>query len=218
MMTLGLETSEAWGGVALCRGGTLLGEAMLEGPLRHAEGLLPALERLLAECRVRRDEIELVSANRGPGSFTGLRIGLATAKGIGQALGIPVVGIDGTAVYRGRVEADLPAWVVIPCRLDLLYVRAFGRRKPTGETEVMKTSSFLDRLAGNRKEAWVVGSGAEPLRERLAAIPSLRVAPAEVNRPSPAWVARLGEETYTGDELYGLEPAYVDVAIREKRI
>ena len=213
MMTLGLETSEAWGGVALCQKQTGLGKVTLEEPLRHAEALLPALERLLAECGVEKEGIELVSVNRGPGSFTGLRIGIATAKGLCQSLGVPLVGVEGTAAYRARVAGEALVCVVIPCRLDLVYVQWFGRKGPRSEVRVMKRSALLSRVRGEGRSLCVVGSGAEAIRQDLEGIPGVKVAEREANRPSPEWVARLGEEGYRKDELYLLEPAYADAGL-----
>lgn len=215
MLTLGLETSEALGGVALCRDGILLGETELEGALRHAESLLPTVERLLAECRVEKERLELVGANRGPGSFTGLRIGLATAKGLCQALGIPLVGVDGTSVYRARLRAGGTVCVVVPCRLDLVYVRWFVPRKKPSEIRVTSTDALLERIRGEGKALSVVGSAAERMRRDLEAMPWVRVAEERMNRPSPEWVARLAEENCGQDELYGLEPAYVDAVMGE---
>jgi len=210
MLTLGLETSEALGGVALCRDGVLLGEVALEEPLRHAEALLPAVERLLGECAVQKTAIELVCVNRGPGSFTGLRIGLATAKGLCQALETPLVGVDGTVVLQTRLGVGGSVCVVVPCRLDLVYACWFVPRRRAGPIHVTPRSDLLERISREGKPLWVVGSAAEPMRQDLELMPWVKVASEGMNRPSAEWVARLGEEGYTEDELYGLEPAYVD--------
>ena len=210
MITLGIDTSEAWGGVALCQGGTLRGERMMEERLHHAEGLLPLMERLLDECGLNKDQIGLVSVNRGPGSFTGLRIGLATAKGVCQALGIPLVGVDGTVAYRVRLDATGRVCVLIPDRRDLFYVRWFSGLRALGEVRIRSGADLLAQLSEERKELVAVGSGAQRLRAKLEGCPLVRLAPQKLNRPSPTWIARLGEETYTQDQLYEVEPIYVE--------
>lgn len=215
MITLGLDSSEAHGGAALVSDGVLLGEALLEEPLRHSEELLPAVERLIASCGIDRRGIARVGVNRGPGSFTGLRIGLSTAKGFGQALGIPVFGVDGTLAYRTRVTSRRVC-VIVANRRDLFYVRYFAGGKPRGdEVEVLTGRELLDRLRREAKELTAVGSGAEVLRPELSELPRVRLAPPELNRPSPAWIARLGERMERDDELYTLEPLYVEPAIRK---
>ncbi len=214
MITLGLDSSEARGGVALVEDGALLGETLLEGPLRHSEELLPAVKRLIDSCGVDRREITRVSVNRGPGSFTGLRIGLSMAKGLGQALGIPVFGVDGTVAYRARVTSRRVC-VIIVNRRNLLYVRWFAGEKPrSGEVEILTDRELVDRLKREMKELTVVGSGAEVLRTELSKLPQVVLAPTELNQPSPAWIARLGEGMQGDSELYTLEPMYVEPAIR----
>lgn len=213
MITLGIDTSEVWGGIALRQGDTLLGEGMMKERLHHAEELLPLIARLLEECGLNKDQIGLVSVNCGPGSFTGLRIGLATAKGICQSLGVPLVGVDGTVAYRARLGAKGRVCVLILDRRDLFYVRWFSGMRALGEVAVQSSADLLARLSEKRKELIVVGSGVEPLREELQGCALAKIAPQELNRPSPAWIARLGEKTYTQDQLYEVEPTYVEPAL-----
>ena len=213
MITLGIDTSEAWGGVALRQGDILLGEGMMKERLHHAEELLPLIAGLLDECSLNKDQIGLVSVNRGPGSFTGLRIGLATAKGICQSLGVPLVGVDGTVAYRARLGAKGRVCVLIPDRRDLLYVRWFSGMRALGEVTVQSSANLLARLSEEKKELVAVGSGTQLLREQLHGCTLVKLAPQELNRPSPAWIARLGEEAYTQDQLYELEPTYVEPAL-----
>ncbi len=215
MITLGLDSSEAHGGVALVSDGALLGEVLLEEPLRHSEELLPAVERLIDSCGIEREGIARVSVNRGPGSFTGLRIGLSSAKGFGQALGIPVFGVDGTVAYRTRVTSRRVC-VIVANRRELFYVQWFVGEKPRGDAvRVMTGRELLDRLSRETKELTAVGSGVEVLRPELSELLQVKLAPPELNRPSPAWIARLGEGVEGDDELYTLEPLYVEPAIRK---
>jgi tRNA threonylcarbamoyl adenosine modification protein YeaZ len=76
--------------VALLADGALLGSISLEGKGSRNEKLLPAIDWLLAEAGVDRRDVELFASTRGPGSFTGVRIGLATIQGLALALGRPV--------------------------------------------------------------------------------------------------------------------------------
>ena len=78
------------------RAGKLLGEQRWESRHRHGEELLERIDRLLAEAGARKGDLAGVIVGTGPGSFTGLRIGLATAKTIAYSLGIPVVGVSTT--------------------------------------------------------------------------------------------------------------------------
>ncbi len=211
MITLGVDSSEVYGGAAIINDNCLLGEELMEEPLRHSEELLPVVERLLDTCGVDRTMVGRVSVNRGPGSFTGLRIGIASAKGFAQALGIPVVGIDGTLAYRIQVSDARRVCVIIKNRRDLFYARWFTDMRPLGEVKVIARDELLRKLSQSSKGVTVVGSGVDDLASAWDEFPQLTVAAHELNRPSPEWVARLGQ---TGnDELYSLDPIYVEPAI-----
>ncbi len=84
---------------------------------RHGEQLLPSIGRLLGESNVRRSRLEAIVVGTGPGAFTGLRVGLATAKGLAHGLGIPIVGIATTDALRAAAAFVLG---VPPERLVIL--------------------------------------------------------------------------------------------------
>jgi len=90
---------------------------------RHAEALWPELEAFLADCRVRLADLEGIAVGRGPGSYTGLRIGVSAGLGLARGLGIPAVGVDtlmGVALrYRGLVT------VAHTARNRLVYAAAY---------------------------------------------------------------------------------------------
>lgn len=92
-LILAIESSGEGGGAAVLQAGEVLAEAQVSAPRTHGSELVPCIDRALFEARRKREEIDLVAVNCGPGSYTGLRIGLATAAAIGFALGKPVAGV-----------------------------------------------------------------------------------------------------------------------------
>ena len=82
MTVLGLDCAGKTAGVALCRDGELFYESRLCAGFTHSETLLPLCEEALRACRLSLQDISLLAVTAGPGSFTGLRIGLATVKGL----------------------------------------------------------------------------------------------------------------------------------------
>ncbi len=91
MLILGLDTTTLSCSVALLQGDNLLAEMTLNIKKTHSERLMPLLDQLLTESGIEREQIEAIAAAAGPGSFTGLRIGLATARALAQGLAIPAV-------------------------------------------------------------------------------------------------------------------------------
>jgi len=91
MLTLALDTSANTASVALARDGIIIGNIRLNAGLTHSQTLLPAVDSLLTLTGVSRKQIDKIAVCIGPGSFTGLRIGVAAAKGLAMALGVKVV-------------------------------------------------------------------------------------------------------------------------------
>src|SRR5256885_7948552 len=106
MLILATDTSLPVLSVALLRDDALLASVAAEGKGSRNEKLLPAIDWMLSEAKVDRRDIDLFAATRGPGSFTGVRIGLATMQGLALALGKPLCAMsthEAIAPPRGRV-------------------------------------------------------------------------------------------------------------------
>ncbi|MGI5977051.1 MAG: tRNA (adenosine(37)-N6)-threonylcarbamoyltransferase complex dimerization subunit type 1 TsaB [Candidatus Limivicinus sp.] len=94
MLTLAFESSAKAASVALCRDGSLVSQYSQCSALTHSRTLLPMAEDMLKNAEVELEDIDLLAVAHGPGSFTGIRIGVATVKGLAWALGKPCVGVS----------------------------------------------------------------------------------------------------------------------------
>lgn len=94
MLILSIDTSMPLFSVALVRGETLVASFAAEGKSSRNEKLLPAIDWILSEAGIPRSELDLLAVTRGPGSFTGVRIGLATVQGLAFALQCPIAAIS----------------------------------------------------------------------------------------------------------------------------
>lgn len=104
---LGIETATVCGSVALRDEGGHVCSFEHSEPNAHAERILPLVERALAEAGWQRAQLERVAVGIGPGSFTGLRVGIALAEGIAMALGVPLVGVSSLRALSRRVPAEI---------------------------------------------------------------------------------------------------------------
>jgi len=207
---LGVDTSGPLGGVALCDAGAIEEERGLETPLSHAEQLLPLLDQLLSDCSLERNAIDAVCVHCGPGSFTGLRIGMAAMKGFCQAIGRPLMGVNGTEVLRNLVPEVQRVAVLIHSRRDLYYGRWFSGTRPRGEIERLTEAEVVARLQRERRELLVIGSGVPRLSEQLENLHWIKAARDELNRASPIAVAKYGMQQTIADQLMTVEPLYVE--------
>ena len=135
MHMLSIETSGRSGSIALLEGegdGTrLVGETLLAGDQRTAQVLAPAIQALLATAEWSAASIELVAVVVGPGSFTGLRIGVTTAKTLAYALGAAVVGVNTLDVLAAQAPADnRPLWAVLDAQRQELFAATFAGSAP----------------------------------------------------------------------------------------
>ncbi|OGL63604.1 MAG: tRNA (adenosine(37)-N6)-threonylcarbamoyltransferase complex dimerization subunit type 1 TsaB [Candidatus Tectomicrobia bacterium RIFCSPLOWO2_12_FULL_69_37] len=215
---LGIDTSGAAGGLALLEreGETLAGRA-LDAGARSSRALMPALDLLLREAGVRREDLAAVGAATGPGTFTGLRIGLSTAKGLSLALGIPLYSVSSLEAlallaWRLRPKGEPPEWI-LPFRDarqgELFWARFEAPQAPgglprrEGEDGVAEPS----RIALPRGRTLAVGSDAALPPAWAAWVGVSHVA---LSTAAPA-VARLAREALMRREPPappGLEPRY----------
>lgn len=218
MLAVGLDTAEELGSVAIVRGTETVSERPLTERLRHAEQLLPTLVALLADSGLEKDRIELVCINRGPGSFTGLRIGFATGQGLCQALDVPLVGVDGMQAYLLRTALDGRTCITVHSRRELYYVRWYNDGRSLGPTQMVTRAQLIDRIEKRSCPVTVGGSGVERLRDALLELqgdkarpkPPLKLGSGDATAPSASAIGVLGQTLFSKDEIVSAEPAYVE--------
>ncbi len=131
MLCLAIETSSPVGSAALFRGSELLGSLSHDTPNAHAEQLLPLVERLVAQVGVRQHDLQQVAVGLGPGSFTGLRVGIALAQGIATGLGIEAVGVGSLpnlALAPSRLEASRVYGALLDARRGEYFFGAYDHQ------------------------------------------------------------------------------------------
>jgi tRNA threonylcarbamoyladenosine biosynthesis protein TsaB len=196
MLVLGIETSTTHGGVAIIGAEGVLCEAILNVEVTHSERLLPAVDRALGEARVSLEALGGIAVSIGPGSFTGLRIGLSTAKGLAYATGRPLVGVPTLEAMAWTLPAA--RWQICPvldARKQEVYAALF-RHDATGLCRVMEDTAMPpeDLCHLIRNPTLFLGDGVETygalFRERLG---DRMLRPPMASRGArPACVAELG--------------------------
>ncbi len=189
MRLLAVETSTLAGGVALLEGDRVRGEYVLDVTATHSERLLPAIDRLMADAGWAPADLQGLAVAIGPGSFTGLRIGLSAVKGLALALGIPVAAVPTLdAMAAGLPFAALPVCPVLDARKGEVYACRYrwegdGMRREW-EYLALPPEALAARLDG---PTVLIGDGAAAVRS-----PHARPAPPHRRLPSPAAVGVLG--------------------------
>lgn len=137
MKVLGINTATIFGSVGLVDAERVVGEYSLNIPITHSERLMISIDRLLADTRVRLEEIDGFSLALGPGSFTGLRIGVSTVKGLAFATGRPVVGVSTLeALAQNLFNSASEICPILDARKKELYAALFRGNKSRGLTRL----------------------------------------------------------------------------------
>ena len=217
MKILGIDTSTPCGGVGLIDDESVISEYLLNSPVTHSERLLAAVEFILKESRCTLQDIDGWAVSLGPGSFTGLRIGLATVKGLAFASGKPVAGVPTLDVLAAQI-APTPFLIcpVLDARKKEVYA-AFYRYENGSCPKLLTPYQAVkpEDLVKHVKERTIfAGDGTRTYGDYLRnALSSLAIVlPAPFNLPHGTTVARLGLDRLRKNEapdLATLTPIYV---------
>jgi tRNA threonylcarbamoyladenosine biosynthesis protein TsaB len=220
MLILGIDTSTEMGSIGLIEGRKLLGEININFYRRHSERLLPNIDYLLQECNRNIEALNGIAVTVGPGSFTGLRIGLSTIRSIIQVLNIPVVGISTLDVLAYRMFA-IKNWLVpvIDANRNRVYTSLYRGwdidilKAKKWKDKVLTLDNLLNKLINLDGEFYFVGNGVEAYQDYLRKEGlNTNFAPVSYNNPGGSVVAELGGYYLNNgrmDSLYNLFPNYL---------
>lgn len=226
-LLVALETATDVCSVALMQEGDLLGECSLYLPRTHGRNLAPLLGDMMRRADTSPAALNAVVVSMGPGSYTGLRIGVSTAKGLALASGADLVGVPTLeALAVGMAGAADFGDLLAPClasRGNEVYVAFYeagdgNTVHPKTEPASLPADALRDRLTDiNARRLWIAGPG----RSRLASLAEGNAAVKVVTglTPSAAWVAHLGHQSWQAgrlDDVATFEPFYLkDVAAKK---
>ncbi|MEJ2201760.1 MAG: tRNA (adenosine(37)-N6)-threonylcarbamoyltransferase complex dimerization subunit type 1 TsaB [Desulfuromonadaceae bacterium] len=216
-LLLTVDTATTAGSVALCRGTTLLGEFTLNIRSTHSDRLLSLIQQLLAATGVSLSQLQALGVVLGPGSFTGLRVGVATVKGLALALQIPVVGVSSLAALAMQVPyVSCPVCTLLDARKAEVYAGLFAWKgvelRPLRDEVVLPPVELLASLPA--EEIIFVGNGAleygDLIQETLG--DAARIVPLSQQVPRAASAAPLALAALREKRIIPLEhlvPSYI---------
>jgi tRNA threonylcarbamoyladenosine biosynthesis protein TsaB len=223
---IAIETSGRHGSVALLWGdgeaARLIKQTELTGNERTAQSLAPALGELLNEVGWPMRSVELIAVAAGPGSFTGLRIGVTTAKTLAYATGAELVAVNTLEAIAAQIDSSpSPLWAIVDAQRQELFAAKFefdaaGWPRPLQETSIVPQETWLSGLEPGDH---VMG----PALRRLAArMPKGVTAVAQESwQPMAAAVGRVGWKRYRAGErtdLWQLVPNYYRASAAEEKL
>ncbi len=214
---LALETTERLGTIAAANGDKLLTQLELHSKQRAAQSLAPGLKTLLGQAGWKPADVDLVAVTSGPGSFTGLRIGITTAKTFAYAVGAEVIAVDTLEAIAAGAPLSIDSLpveslsVAVDAQRGDVVAQSFRRTddgpfQPTGDEALVDADVWLASLTPG---TFVAGPVLHKLADRLP--DQITALPPEFWPPKAATVARLALTLHAAgrrDDLWKLTPRY----------
>ena len=212
MRILGIESSSLVASAAIYEDGITMAEYTVDFKMTHSQTLLPMIDEMVKLVGIDLDTIDAIAVSGGPGSFTGLRIGSATAKGLGLALNKPLIHVptlDATAYNLfGASGLICP---IMDARRNQVYTGVYcytdHRLDTVWEQDTMSIEALAEGLNCLDHEVIFLGDGVAVYREKLQELLTIpfSFAPAHVNRQRAAAVAALAEVYYKEGKIQTAE-------------
>ena len=211
-LILAIETATGCGSVSLTRGGRddgrLLAEATAQPEIIHSRRLLGSVAWIMEAAGVQWSDLDGVAVSLGPGSFTGLRIGLAAAKGIVCAANVPLLGIQTLeALALSCPVIDRPLWCLLDARKQEVYAACFqpgpkGRPEQVGVVAAVRPEQLVKEI---REPVIVAGPGVAEYHAVFTRMADVQLVSGALSSPRAARVGFLGAERLLCKEI--LDPA-----------
>jgi tRNA threonylcarbamoyladenosine biosynthesis protein TsaB len=217
MLVLGIDTSTAQVGVAIGGHEGVLAQAHSSRGRRHAENLTPAIDFVRRQARVDLHDISCVAVDLGPGLFTGLRVGVASAKAIAHALRVPMIGVPSLDLLAFPVRFS-PRRIVAAIdarRGELFY--AFYRQVPGGVQrlsghQIGTPDDLASELLASGEDSLLVGDGALRYAEEFDGLSRVEIADLGLAYPSASSLVQLAHAQALREEWvkpWDLQPLYL---------
>lgn len=208
MLILGIESSSLVASVALIRDDILLAEYTINYKKTHSQTLMPMFDEIIKMTDIDLSEIDAIAVSGGPGSFTGLRIGAATAKGLALALDRPMIAVPTLeAMAYNFYKTDYIICPIMDARRNQVYTGLYSYKdefKVLKEQRAMDIDELIDELNDCGEGVIFLGDGLVPCKNSL--IQRLKVkyefAPAHINRQRASSLAGLGMEYYKSGRFF----------------
>jgi tRNA threonylcarbamoyladenosine biosynthesis protein TsaB len=228
MLVLGIESSTPWASVTIGSEQGIVGSCLVSRGPTHGAFILPAIEFLMGQADLSYRNLSGVAVGLGPGLFTGMRVGVATAKTIAQALSVPIVGFPSLDLlaFDVRYTNKLICPVLDAKRREVFF--AFYRSVPGGiarESQYMVGSAekLLGEIQGRGEDCLLVGSGALLYRDTLDGVKETELGSMANAFPRATSLVELAIPKLfreDSDRLFDIEPLYMrrsDAAINWRK-
>ena len=230
MYVLGIETTGAFASAALIDDDRVLGYVKGTDRFSHLQNLMPQIESILRECGVALKDIDVIAVSCGPGSFTGIRIGVSSARALSQVLGTPCVTVSSLEALvmnaAGKAGENVLVCPMLDARRSQVYAGGYFLENGWPVEKIKAGPYMLDEFLQKAQEydnILLMGDATDTYAEKMAEVrpEGAETVAADIKYQDAVTVARLGAKIYAekGGLAYNqVKPDYMRIAEAERKL
>ncbi len=211
MKILAIDTASKICSVAILEEEQIIDEINLHNGHTHSENLMPIMAEILDKNNLTLENIDLLSCSTGPGSFTGIRIGIATIKAIAEVVRIPVIGVTSLETLARSDESEKVKIALIDARNNQVYCGVFGEKYEKKEEFMADDIENILPILKKYENPICIGDGAL-LHEKLIRSTLVNVEFAEKNEQKASCAGKIAYQKYLKNEMQNADtilPVYL---------
>lgn len=218
MRILGIDTSTMAASVAVIEDNQLVCEYTINTKKTHSQKLMPMIENMLKESDLNINDIDLIGICVGPGSFTGLRIGMATAKAIAHVNNIPIVGVTSLEMLAANMNlCDKKICSILDAQRNQVYTAKFeyigNRLVQINDTDILEIDKLINEISSSEDDYILIGEAVYKYEEKLKDIENISIPSPSHNVTKASSLCSIALEKYNQGEniesCYTINPMYI---------
>ena len=218
MKVLGIDTSSMATSVAVVEDNKLICEYTINTKKTHSQKLMPMIENMLKISDININEIDMIAVCEGPGSFTGLRIGMATAKGIAHVNSLPIVGVNSVEILAGNMNlCDKNICSILDAQKTQVYMGQYKFENneliEIKNVDVVEIDKLIEELSNSNKEWILVGEAVYKYEDKLKAADNINIPAPSHNVTKASSLCTIAMNKYNKNigvcDCYSINPIYI---------
>jgi tRNA threonylcarbamoyl adenosine modification protein YeaZ len=218
MKILGIDTSSMATSVAVLEDNKLICEYTINTKKTHSQKLMPMIENMLNISDININEVDVIAVCDGPGSFTGLRIGMATAKAIAHVNKLPIVGINSVEILAGNMNlCDKNICSILDAQRTKVYMGQYKFENneliEIKNVDVIEIDELIEELSNSNKEWILVGEAVYKYEDKLRLVENIHIPAASHNVSKASSLCSLAMNKYNKNigvyDCYNINPIYI---------
>ncbi|WP_122640423.1 tRNA (adenosine(37)-N6)-threonylcarbamoyltransferase complex dimerization subunit type 1 TsaB [Romboutsia sp. Marseille-P6047] len=218
MKILGIDTSSNASSVAVIEDNKLVCEYTVNTKTTHSQKLMPMIENMLSMSEVDIKDIDAIAISIGPGSFTGLRIGMATAKAIAHVNNLPIIGVNSLEILSGNMNlCDKKICSILDAQRNQVYTGRYkfenGSIVEIQPVDVVEIESLLEEIYNDSEEWILVGEAVYKYEDKIKEIKNIKTPAPSHNVTKASSLCSIAKEKYNKNidiyNCYDINPMYI---------